>query len=175
MKRLFFTTPEVKKQSQKEVTGVTGHGISTTDASGQWQQLCAARGARVCNRRVWSLTESERLVTHLENSASLRADRTRWCIQSRATEHVQSTKSLFGTSLDSDRTLALSCLVVAWSASGHTLPNSIMFCDHWKSNERDSKRDTWRASVKLRWCDRTLAASSRLDQCVRSTRAGRHL
>jgi hypothetical protein len=64
----FFTTPEAeifskskrrkseKKRRRKEVTGVTGRwtgrGLGTTGVSGQWQQVCAARGARVCNRRV---------------------------------------------------------------------------------------------------------------------------
>jgi hypothetical protein len=46
--------------------------------------------------------------------------------------------------------------VKQWNASGHTLPESVTFCDRWKSKEQDSKRDTWRASPKSHWCDRTL-------------------
>jgi hypothetical protein len=179
VKCLFSTAPKAKKRRRKEVNGVIGHwtrrGLGTTGASGQWQQLCVSQGTRVCNRRVWSLAEPERPVTHLENSASLRANRTRWHIQSRATGHVRSTKLLSGTSLDSDRTLALSRSIVAWSASDHTLPEIITFHDRWKSNERYSKRDTWRASVKSQWCDQTLAAFGRLDQRVRSERVERHL
>jgi hypothetical protein len=135
VKRQFSTVPEAKKRRRTEVTRITGRGLDTTGASGQWQQLCAARGARVCNRRVRSLAESERPVTHPENSASLKANRTWWGIRSRAIGRVWSTKSLSGTSLDSDRTLALSHPVVAWSVSGHTLPESVTFCDRWKSNE----------------------------------------
>jgi hypothetical protein len=93
VKYIFFTTPEdeiffkskrrksEKKQMRKEVTGVTGRwtgrDLGTTGTFGQWQLLCTARGSRVCNRRVWSLAEPERLVTHPGNSACLRADRTR--------------------------------------------------------------------------------------------------
>jgi hypothetical protein len=58
--------------------------------------------------------------------------------------------------------------VVAWRASGHTLPKSVTFRDYWKSNERNSKRDTWRASHEV--------ALVRPDAGrVRSTRAERHL
>jgi hypothetical protein len=137
MKCLFFTTPETEifskskekevreKRRQKEATGVTGRwtgrGLDMTGASGQCQQLCVARGARVCNRRVQSLTEPKHPVTHLGNNACLRADRTRWRTRSRAIGRVRSTKSLSGTSLDNDRTLALSRPVVAWSASGQTV------------------------------------------------------
>jgi hypothetical protein len=142
VKHLFFTAPEVKKRRRKEVTGVircwTRRGLDVTGASGQWQQLCAARGARVCNWRVRSLVEPERPVKHPGNSACLIADRTRWRIQSRAIGCVRSTKSLSRTSLDSDRTLALSHPVVAWSVSGHTLPESVTFRDRWKSNESAS-------------------------------------
>jgi hypothetical protein len=134
-----------------------------------------ARGARVCNWCVRSLVEPERLVTHPENSASLRADRTRSRVRSRAIGRVWLIKSLSGTSLDNDQTLALSHPVVAWSASGHTLPESVTFHDRWKSNEQDSKRDTWRASAKSCWCDQTLAVSGRSGQRVRSARAERHL
>jgi hypothetical protein len=135
---------------------LTGRGLGTTGASDQWQQLCAVRGVRVCNQCVKSLAKPERPVTHLENSASLRADRMQWRVRSRATGHVWSIKSLSGTSLDSDRTLALSRPVMAWSASGHTLPESVTFCDRWKSNERDSKKDTWQASAKSRRSNRAL-------------------
>jgi hypothetical protein len=48
-----------------------------TGASGQWQQLCVARGAKFCNRRVQSLAEPERPVTHPGNNTCLRADQTR--------------------------------------------------------------------------------------------------
>jgi hypothetical protein len=97
---------------------VTGHGLSTTGAFGQWQQLCMARGARVCNRRVWSLAEPERPITHPENNACLKADRSRWRVRSRAIRRVWSIESLSRTSLDSDRTLALSHPIMAWSTSG---------------------------------------------------------
>jgi hypothetical protein len=140
VKRLFSTTSEAKKRRRKEITSVTGRGLGTTGTSGQWLQRCAAQGARACNRRVRSLAELERPITHLENSASLRADRTRWRVRSRATGRIRSTKSLSGTSLDSDWTLALSHPVMTWSASGHTLPESVTFCDSWKSNEQDSKK-----------------------------------
>jgi hypothetical protein len=134
VKCLFSTTSEAeifssqrrrkseKKQRQKEVTGVTGRwtgrGLGTTGASGQWQQLCAARDARVCNQRFRSLAKPKCSVTHPGNNACLRADRTRWRVRSRAIGRVWSTKSLSGTSLDSNRTLALSRPVVAWSTSG---------------------------------------------------------
>jgi hypothetical protein len=129
VKLLFSTVPEAKKWRRTEVTRITRHGLNMTGVSGQWQQLCAARGAWVCNRRVRSLAESERPVTHPENSVSLKANRTWWGIRSCAIGRVRSTKSLSRTSLDNDRTLALSHPVVAWSASGHTLPESITFCD----------------------------------------------
>jgi hypothetical protein len=135
VKRLFSTAPEAKKWRRTEVTGLTGRGLGTTGASGQWQQLCAMRGVRVCNKCVKSLAKPERPVTHQENNASLRADRMWWRVRSRATGRVQSIKSLSRTSLDSDRTLALSRPVMVWSASGHTLPESVTFCDRWKSNE----------------------------------------
>jgi hypothetical protein len=52
VKCLFSTVLEAKKRRRTEVTGVTelwtGHGLGTTSASGQWQQLCTAWGARVC-------------------------------------------------------------------------------------------------------------------------------
>jgi hypothetical protein len=129
VKRLFSTVPEAKKRRRTKVTRITRRGLGTTGAFDQWQQLCAARGARVYNRRVWSLVESEHPVTHLENNASLKANWTWWGIRSRAIGRVRSTKSLSRTSLDSDRTLALSHPVVVWSASGHTLPESVTFCD----------------------------------------------
>jgi hypothetical protein len=187
VKRLFFHCAGGKETEAKEshwvtgrVTGRvtrcvtrrwTGRGLSMTGASGQWQQLCAARGARVCNWRVRSLVGPARPVTHPGEQRGGKFDRTWWRVWSHATGR----KSLSGSSLDSDWTLALSYPVVTWSASGHTLPESVTFRDRWKSNERDSKMDMWRASAKSCWCGRTLAASGRSDQCVRSTRAERHL
>jgi hypothetical protein len=43
----------------------TGRGLGTIGASGQWQQLCAARGTRVCNRRVRSCTQRTARVSEL--------------------------------------------------------------------------------------------------------------
>jgi hypothetical protein len=154
---------------------MTGRGLGTTGASGQWQQLCAARGARVCNWRVRSLVEPACPVTHPGEQRRGKFVRIGWRVRLHTTRRVRLTKLLSGTSLDSDRTLALSRPVVACSASGHTLPESVTFRDRWKYNGRDSKRDTWRASTKSHWCDRMLAASDRSDQRVRSTRAERHL
>jgi hypothetical protein len=113
-----------KKWRRKEVIGVTGRGLGTTDASDQWQQLCAAQGARVCNWRVWSLVKPEHPVTHPGNSSCLRADRTWWRVRLRAIGRVWSTKSLSRTSLDSDRTLALSCPVVVWSVFHRMVSNA---------------------------------------------------
>jgi hypothetical protein len=153
---IFFKSSWIETQT-KESHWMTERGLGTTDASGQWLLLCAARGARVYNQRVRSLMGPARPVTHPGEQRGGKFDRTRWRVRSHATRRVRSTKSLCGTSLDSDRTLALSRPVVAWSASGHTLPESVTFHDRWKSNERNSKRDTWRATS------------------VRSMRAERHL
>jgi hypothetical protein len=69
VKCIFFTAPEAKKRRQKEITGVTGSSLDATSTSGQWQQLCTAQGARVCNRCVWSLAEPERPVRHPEEQS----------------------------------------------------------------------------------------------------------
>jgi hypothetical protein len=105
---------------------------------------CAWRGALGFTTGVSGPSQNQSVRSHPENSASLRADQAWWRVRSGATGRIWST-----TSLDSDRTLALSRPVVAWSASGHTLPKSVTFRDHWKSNERNSKRDTWRASREV--------------------------
>jgi hypothetical protein len=122
VKCIFSTTPKAKifsMSKEKEVGEETeAKGGHWCDQTLDWQLLCMAWGARVCNRRVQSLTEPERPVTHPENNTCLRADRTRWRVRSRAIGRVRSTKSLCRTSLDSDRTLTLLRPVMAWSASG---------------------------------------------------------
>jgi hypothetical protein len=93
------------------------------------------------NRRVRSLAGPSHPITHPGEQRGGKFDWTQW--------HVRSIESLSGTSLDSDRMLALSCPVVAWSASDHTLTKSVTFYDRWKSNEQNSKRDMWRASREV--------------------------
>jgi hypothetical protein len=124
----------------------------------------AGRSVRVYDRSVRLLAGPARPVTHPGEQRGGKFDRTWWRIRSHATGRVRSTKSLSETSLDSDRTLALSRPVVVWSASGHTLPESVTFRDRWKSNEWDSKRDTWRSLGKSRRRDRTLTASGQHGQ-----------
>jgi hypothetical protein len=55
---------------------------------------------KVVDRRVRSLVELERLVTHPEGSACLCADQTRWCVRSRATGRVRSREELSGLRSD---------------------------------------------------------------------------
>jgi hypothetical protein len=90
VKCIFSTTSEVKifsKSKEKEVVEETeakeDHWCDRTRSRhDRRNRLVAAavraRDARVCNRRVRSLAEPERSVTHLGNSACLRVDRTRW-------------------------------------------------------------------------------------------------
>jgi hypothetical protein len=55
-------------------------------------------------------------------------------------------------------------------ASGNAMTEKITFRDRWRSNERNLKRDTWRASGGGVQCDRTLCPRP-----VRSTGAsGQH-
>jgi hypothetical protein len=49
---------------------------------------------KVADRRIRSLAEPEHLVMHQVGSACLSADRTRWCVRSRATGHVRSREEL---------------------------------------------------------------------------------
>jgi hypothetical protein len=116
LKRLFSTTPEVGKET--EANG--GHqGDRTRSRFDQTRSVSSTQqsGARVLgfatsvsgpswNRSVRSGTQRSR--------AWRRADRT--CGASGHTRSDASGRD--GSSLDRDRTLALSCLVVAWSASG---------------------------------------------------------
>jgi hypothetical protein len=157
VKRLFSTVPEAKEM---EANG--GHWIDRTLdrkrsrhdrtrlVSGSY---CARRGALGFatsasgpsrDRRVRSspreTAKSARSIGHYGASGLDRPD---------ASGHE---RELTGN----DRTLALWRLVrlavrpvVAWSASDHTLPESVTFRDRWKSNERNSKRDTWRASREV--------------------------
>jgi hypothetical protein len=89
----------------------TGRGLGTTASSGQWQQLCTVRGARVCNWRVRSLMGPACPVTHLGEQCGGKFDRTRWRVRSHATGRVRSTKSLSGPLLDSNRTPSVTRLV----------------------------------------------------------------
>jgi hypothetical protein len=100
------------------------------------------------DRRVRSRTQ--------ESSAKGRFDRTQWCVQSHAIGRIRSTKSLSGPLLDSNRTPAITCPVNSSVTSGHALTKKVTFHDRWRSNERNLKRDTWRASTKSHRCDRTL-------------------
>jgi hypothetical protein len=100
------------------------------------------------DQRVWSRTQ--------ESSVKGRFDRTWWRVRSHATGRVRSTKSLSGPFLYSNQTPRVTCLVNSSIASDHAMTGKVMFRDHWRSNERNLKRDTWRASAKSRRCDRML-------------------
>jgi hypothetical protein len=83
------------------VTGrCTGHDHGLTGRVRSALTAVRRAGARVCNRRVRSLTELEHPVRHPEGRAGHRADRTR-----DASGHVRSDAfGRGGSSLDSDRT-----------------------------------------------------------------------
>jgi hypothetical protein len=91
-----------------------------------------------------------------ESSAKGRFDRTRWRVRSHATGRIWSTKSPSGPLLDSNQTPGVTRPVNSSVASGHALPKKVTFHDRWRSNERNLKRDTRRASGGGARCDRTL-------------------
>jgi hypothetical protein len=116
MKCLFFTTPEVGKGTDvTEVTGrCTGRGRGLTGRVRSVQRSSQARGLGfVTGASDHSWDRSVRSGTQ-RNSAWRRAERTRG-----TSGHTRSDASGHeGCLLGSDRTLALSRPVVAWSASG---------------------------------------------------------
>jgi hypothetical protein len=115
------------------------------------------------DRRVRSRTQ--------ESSAEGRFDQTRWRVRSVTIGRVRSTKSLSGPLLDSNRTLGVARPVNSSVTSGHALTKKVMFHDRWRSNERNLKWDTWRASAKSRRCDRTLWPRSVDLTCASDQRA----
>jgi hypothetical protein len=105
-------------------------------------------------------------------------DRTRWRVRSVTIGHVRSTKMLSGPFLYSYRTPGVPCpvssavrLVEVFSSvnssrpdsrarpinssvvSGHAMTGKITFHDRWRSNKRNLKWDTWRASGGGAQCD----------------------
>jgi hypothetical protein len=116
LKRLFSTTPEVRKKTEAN----EGHqgdrtlnrtcSVSSTQQSGAWVLgFATSASGPSWNRSVQSGTQRSR--------AWRRADRMR-----DAFGHTRSDASgRDGSSLDHDRTLALSRPVVAWSASGRCI------------------------------------------------------
>jgi hypothetical protein len=105
MKCLFSIAPEARKGGESpeclSLKKNSNWTRSRVDLRVQSIQF-AGRDARekVADRRVRSLAELERPVTHPEGSACLSANRTQWRVRSRATGRVQSREELSGLQSD---------------------------------------------------------------------------
>jgi hypothetical protein len=129
MKCLFSTTLELRKETEANgghrgdrTLHRTRPRCDRTRLVSTAQQLGAR--ARVCNRRVQSLTGPARSVRRPEGTAVRKDDQTR-C----ASGHTRSDASgRQGSLLDSNRTLAQSHPVVAWSASGRCFVGTGAVC-----------------------------------------------
>jgi hypothetical protein len=121
-------------------------GSDATSAYGQFNRQ--ALGAKC--EGLWP----ERLITRGTGTFGHAPRRAAW--REGLIGHAQSTKSLSGHLLDSNRTPGVTRPVNSSVASGHALTEKVTFHDRWRSNERNLKLDTWWASVKSRRCDRMM-------------------
>jgi hypothetical protein len=112
MKCLFSITPEVRKGGKSPECLSLKNSNRTRSRVDLRVRLVQTAGrdtrVKVADRRVRSLAELKRLITHLVGSACLSADRTWWRVRSRMTGRVRSREALAGLPSDTQ------C-----SASGH--------------------------------------------------------